>query len=230
VRILAFDTTTRFLTAAVLEDGRIVSSFHKITDLKQSSYLLPAIDDVLARAGIGLKDIDRIAVSMGPGSFAGLRIGFSVCKAFNLVTGVKVIGVPTMEAIAMNFSGLKGVLCPVLDARKNKIYAAAYKSDGSKLERISECVLTDTGSFLGSVGNFGKDLIIFGDGVKLYKDDILKVCPKARIIEGDDWYPVAENVARLGFEMARRGEESDIRKLNPMYLHPKECSIRGFKY
>src|SRR5262245_52075822 len=94
--------------------------------------LLPLIDAALAAAGVGLRQLDLLAVSIGPGSFTGLRIGLSVAKGLALATGLPVVGVPTLEAYALHVGPRPGLICPVLDARKGEVYGAVFRWQGGE--------------------------------------------------------------------------------------------------
>ena len=127
MKTLAFDTSTKFLTIAGLDDDHVLSSFHEDVGIRHSEILVPTIDDVLLKAGWRLKDVDLIAVGIGPGSFTGLRIAVATVKGFLTVINAKVVGVPAMDAIAMNAPQDKKMIAPFLDARKEKVYSCMYE-------------------------------------------------------------------------------------------------------
>ena len=100
MKVLAFDTSSKYLSVAVADDDKVLSSFHKDMGLNHCSLLIPTIDKILNKCKIELKEIDLIALSIGPGSFTGLRIGVSTAKALSLATKIPVVGVPTLDVIA----------------------------------------------------------------------------------------------------------------------------------
>ncbi len=251
MKILAFDTSSKFLSVAVLDEEELLSNFHKDIGMNHSSQLIPTIDKALKRAHLELKNIDAIALSIGPGSFTGLRIGVSTAKALTLVTGIPVTGVATLDVIAYNYVNtdlsseakhdkylakednhrLKTddhrYLAPLLDAKKNKVYSAIYESDLGDIRRISDYLLLDVDSLLEKLKG---PTLFFGDGLSLYGEYMAKNCPLVKFSKNTNWYPRAEIVGKLGLERIRKGYREDIDKLVPMYLHPKECNVRGFKY
>ena len=220
--------------------------------LNHCSLLIPTIDKVLNKCNIGLKEIDLIALSIGPGSFTGLRIGVSTAKAFSLATKIPVIGVPTLDAIAychceesrngrptcppkLNAEAIQRrrkqsqkvddykYLAPLLDAKKSMMYFAIYESDMGEFKRLTDYLLADIDSVLNKIKG---PTLFFGDGVQLYGKYIQEKNPLVKLYHGDDWYPNAEAVARLGFGKYSKGQRDNVDKLVPMYLHPKECNVR----
>lgn len=226
--ILGIDTSTKYLSAAITNGTRELVSFHKDIDVKHSSLLIPTIDKLLKKSKLSLKDINVIALSIGPGSFTGLRIAVAAVKAFRLVYKTKIVAIPTMDAIAYNYNMLAQDLAVVLDAKKNRVYAAFYKKENGIFVRKTDNMLTDLDSVLDAV----KPPITFaGDGAEVYKDEILKKMKKcANIITDESWHPDAVNVCRLAVGKIKNKEFVSAGSLEPLYLYPKECNVRGFKF
>src|SRR3970282_1974851 len=147
--ILGIDTATATASVALVEEGRVIAEEVR-TALKQSGphpsggrgnhaeILLPLIGMVLAKAGVLLPEISAFAVSIGPGSFTGLRIGLSTVKGLAYGWEVPVVGVPTLLAVAARVTGWDGLVCPLLDARKKEVYAALFRKEAETLERLAE--------------------------------------------------------------------------------------------
>ena len=114
-----------------MKNGKVVSRLHKKAKMAHSSLLIPMIDRILKKARLKIKDIDCFAVSIGPGSFTGLRIGATVVKGLAYALKKRIIAVPTLDVIAYNALDTKGVICPVLDARKSKVYACLWRQNPS---------------------------------------------------------------------------------------------------
>jgi len=236
MKILAIETSTKYLSVAFAKNENILASFRDRGELKHSSLLIPAIRDVLKESGFLLRDIDAIALSIGPGSFTGLRIGVAAVKAINLALNIPVIAIPTLDVIAYNFTGGKEeMLCPVIDAKKKKVYASFYKNrfpglsgiEGVKknsLKRLSDYILTDTEHLIGMIN---KRTLLFGDAVKIYESE-LKKNPLVDVSH-KEWFPSAEAVAILGTGKAVKKEFCNPDKLIPMYLHSQYCQVQGYK-
>ena len=196
--VLAIETTGLLASVALRSDeaGNIYSEglTEKLNHLKG---LLPLTDKVLVRAGLNINDIKTIAVSHGPGSFTGIRIGISTVRAIAQMTGAKVIGVPTLEAFIYNLPDLGGIVCPVFDARMNQLYGGAFVLENNRAQyrdaedMINTLIKTDSYSgadFCGRLTGVAENLAnrqtqdatltekpefrFFGDGLDVFRDDI----------------------------------------------------------
>jgi len=225
MNILAIDTSTDYLSIAILKDGRTLAKFHKKSDMRHSILLVPMIDKLLKKVHLKLKNIDCFAISVGPGSFTGLRIGVTVVKGFAYALKKKVVAVPTMDAIAMNAKRHKGLICPVLDARKKKVYACLYKSDGKKINKISKYLLLPLDALLKKTQNYDKVLFL-GDAISRPGLEI-NFQPRPVCKADKDWYPKAEIVAQLALKDFKKRKFVKPEDLEPMYIYSKECDITG---
>lgn len=224
MKILGFDTTSKYLSVAIADGGNILASVHEDVGIKHSTLLLPKIEELLKEQNLSVKEIDVIAISIGPGSFTGLRIGVAIAKALALSCNIKIVAVPTMDLIAYNYIDKCDVLVPLLDARKNMIYYCIYKKQKEELVPQTEYVLGDINDLEKEIGT--KKTVVFGDGVKLYGELLKQKCHNISLIQDDNWFPLAENVVKLGYQKAVKEEFDDADKLVPLYLHPSDCHIR----
>ena len=213
--ILAIDTSTDFLGLVILRDGKILAKCHMKANRKHSILLVPTIDKLLRRARLKIKDVDCFAISVGPGSFTGLRIGVTVVKGLAYTLKKPIVAVPTLDVIAGNAKNFAGIICPVLDARKKKVYACLYRSDGKEVVRISKYLLLPIEDLLKKTQKYDKVLFL-GDTIPGPGPGI-----------GFHWYPKAEVVARLAVEYFRKKKFVKPQALEPMYLYSKECDITG---
>ena len=173
--ILASDTSTKTASVALLRDRTIVAESFINTGKNHGETLLPEIVNLLSSGNTKLDEIDLFAVTTGPGSFTGLRIGVSTVKGLAFATGRPVVGVSTLETLASNLSNSVIAICPMLDARKGEVYTALYRPEEADFpkEIVSEEV-TDPGEFLEGVD---EDVIFLGDGALSYMDIIRKKLP-----------------------------------------------------
>jgi tRNA threonylcarbamoyladenosine biosynthesis protein TsaB len=141
VRILGLDTATWKASVGLRIDGELVSEQSRTADGSHAVSLLSLIQEVLQDGGCSVRELDAVAVSGGPGSFTGLRIGLSVAKGLAYSTGARLIAVPTLEALARTVAHFDGKVCPVLDARKGEVYAACFQSSSGGLERLTDDLL-----------------------------------------------------------------------------------------
>lgn len=217
MKILAFDTSTEYLSVAILNNGKVLARSHRKVGRNHSRLLVLTISNLVKNARLKADDMDAVAVGVGPGSFTGLRIGAGVAKGLSYSLGIPVAAVPTFDAIAGNFKKNTGVICVVLDARKNKVYGCLYRSDGKTINRISKYMLVDAEELLKTAGKYDKVLFV-GDGCGILGRD----CTKKRA-----WYPRAEVIASLGAEFLKKKKSVKPEALEPMYLYSRHCDITG---
>jgi len=231
MKLLAIDTSTKFLSAAIAENENILISSRDDGSLRHSDLLIPTIDCLLKKCRLKLKDMDSIVLSIGPGSFTGLRIGVAACKAMNLALGIPIAAVPTLDVIAYNFVNEKRrMLCPLIDAKKNKVYASLYKTFGRarsngtggprRLDRVADYMLADVDDLLKKID---RPTLVFGDGIDRYNNSLRKN-PFVDISK-KDWHPKAEVLAALGFYAAKKRKFTNADRLAPMYLHSQYCQV-----
>lgn len=219
MKILALDTSTNYLSIAIVDGCKTVAKLHKKADMMHSTLLVPMIDRLLKKASLKLSDIGCFAIGIGPGSFTGLRIGVATVKGLAYSTKKPIVAVPTFDAIAENAKEFKGVICPVLDARKNKVYACLYRSDGSKIKRVSKYLLAPASEIIPILSGAKDSVACLGDGCGLVQGGGSEIFPK--------WHPKAETIARLGLEYVNKRKFVKPRDLEPMYLYSRECDIKG---
>lgn len=222
MKILAFDTSTKFLTIAFCENQAVKAEFHKDVGIQHSELLIPTIEKMMKKIKWNVKEIELICVGLGPGSFTGLRIAVAAVKAMALALGCKIAGVATMDAIIKNFPKTKGYIAPFLDARKQKIYTAIYDCSQKEPKRLTDYLLADAEDFLKKID---KEIFFIGDAIIPYKE-VLDRCVLAKYKKNANWYPRAVEIERIGYEKALRGQIDAPETLEPLYLHAKECNIQ----
>ena len=220
MKTLAFDTSTKFLTIALMDGERVESEYHEEAGIRHSEILVPTVKDMLEGRNWNISDIGLIAAGLGPGSFTGLRIAVATVKALAASNPVKIKGVSTMDAIAENSGSGNTLVAPFLDAHKGKVYSAVYKREEGGLKRITEYLLVTAGELLSSLE---EKVFFFGDAVGKFKDELDK-CGNAEYSADADWYPRAGVIGRLALERIKEGEDSP-EDIDPLYLHSKECNI-----
>ena len=167
MKILAIDSSSIAGSVALLEDGEI--KYEDISHDKRthSETLLPMIAKLKEESGLDLSTIDAIAITGGPGSYTGLRIGSATAKGLGLALDKPIINVPTMEALAYNVVGSEYLVCPMMDARRERVFTGLYKFNDGKLEVVKDqCVLTID----ELVSEIDEPVLFLGDGVDAYKE------------------------------------------------------------
>jgi len=224
MNLLAIDTSTKNLSLAVAKKGKVVKFRNTKLNRPLSSSIMPSIKRILDSAGISLGKIDGFAVGLGPGSFTGLRVGLSTIKGLAFVTNKPIIGVSSLDALAMNIEEDHAQICTLCDAKRNLVYACLYEKKGSLLKRKSDYVLESIDEVLVRIK--GKTSFI-GDGVKLFRDDINKVKSIGPVFVDEKlMLPQAKFLIPLVLEKFQKGRRDDIDKLTPLYLYPDHCQVK----
>ena len=237
MRVLGIDTATAPGSAAIVEDGMLLveGSSAEPGGSGQSSRgghsqtLIPLIDRILVQANLSLSQLTAIAVSIGPGSFTGLRIGLSTVKGLAFASGISVVGIPTLQALAARVHDWEGLICPILDARKNEIYAALFYHRSETLQRIGEDTVEPPEKTIERVQarRAGRPCLFIGDAVSVYGGMIEKALgPAGVLISGKDYPSVAAAVALLGAEKIVGSGGDSVAPLVPCYLRPSAAELR----
>jgi tRNA threonylcarbamoyladenosine biosynthesis protein TsaB len=238
MRILGLDTSTSVASVAISEDGRIVAEdFYprqgtgerSVAKSNHAEIILPLIDSVLQRAGVGLSEVTGIAVSVGPGSFTGVRIGLSTVKGLAYGTGMPAAGISTLQAIAARVAGFEGIVCPILDARKGEVYASVFRKHGNQLERLTEDALMPILSFLRELRGLGKTVrcLFIGDGVAAYRPLLQRAADSQIFFAEEEGTPsLAASIALLSERQFIDDRSVRLEDLAPVYLRRPDCESR----
>jgi len=218
IKLIALDTSTDHLTLAIMSGENRTRCFHEHVGRNHSSLLMPMMDKLLKKSGLKAKDLDGFCVGIGPGSFTGLRIGVATVKGLAYALKKPIMAIPTLDIIAWNAEGhKKRVICPVLDAKKNKVYACLYRHTAKGMKRLSKYLLLSIEDLTKIVAQY-KDVVFLGDAAPVFE------VRKGRYI---DWYPRAEAAVRLGLDMFRKKRFTKPEDLEPLYIYSSECDIKG---
>ena len=220
MKILSIDSTATSASAAILEDGIIISSSFLNVGLKHSSTLLCLVDSVLKNASLKAEDIDYFAVNVGPGSFTGVRIGVSLVKGLAFTNKIKCIPVSTLESMAYNLQSFDCYVVASMDARCNQVYTALFEVSHGKINRLTDddALLIENIDFIPE--NSDKPIYLVGDGAKILyekigQDNNLHLAAENLI------YQNAVSVALCAFENIDKAVESS--ELLPLYLRPSQA-------
>lgn len=213
--ILAFESSAKAASVALVRDGELVAQSFQCTGLTHSRTLLPMAESLLKNCEISLKDVDAFAVAYGPGSFTGIRIGVSTVKGLSWASGKPCAGVSTLEAMACHGKGFEGIICPLMDARRNQVYNALFRYDSEgRLLRLCKDRAIALSELAEELEKVGEKILLLGDGAELaagffgQSDIDFRLAPPNLILQ--DAYGVA--VAARGAEFA------DSAALLPVYL------------
>jgi tRNA threonylcarbamoyladenosine biosynthesis protein TsaB len=227
MRILAVETSTLTGAVAVLDSGVVVAESRVSIAVTHGERLMAAIDGVIRAARWELADIEGFAVAQGPGSFTGLRIGLSTVKALAFASGKPVVGVPTLEALAWRLPYCAYPVCPILDAKKNEVYAALYRTLEGDLQVLEAPRAVAPATLAEGLRVTVTGPVVFmGDAVAPFAPVLVDVLgTRARLAPADLRLPSAVTVGELGAQVLRSGEAMDLASLVPLYLRPSEAEI-----
>ncbi|MBL7072310.1 MAG: tRNA (adenosine(37)-N6)-threonylcarbamoyltransferase complex dimerization subunit type 1 TsaB [Candidatus Omnitrophica bacterium] len=226
MKILAFDTSTKFLSIACMEDSSPRAVYHKDVCVRHSEMLVVEIKNLLKKLNWKLTDIDLICVGSGPGSFTGLRIAFATLKGLCLAGGTRVSAIPSMDAmIRTPAAGVykktgKKLIAPFLDARKGKVYTCIYEMSRDKIHKLTDYLLVRAEDFLKELK---EEVFFFGDAVPKYEKELVS-CKFALLGNHMDWYPKAVEIGRAALKRSVK-KADDVETLEPLYLYEKECNV-----
>lgn len=221
--ILAIDTTSPFCGVSLLRDNTCLGEININGGNTHSVVLMPAIDTLLKGADVKLTDVDLFAVTAGPGSFTGVRIGVSTVKGLAMGMNKPVICLSTLRCLAENLSCFSGILCPVMDARRGQFYNALFSCQNGKIERITEDRLIEANLLDRELKRLGRIVYLVGDGYGLAKRtlkyDKIKDTPIALK------NPLALSVAMVGKEEYSLHPESakTDSEAAPVYLRASQA-------
>ena len=218
MRILALETSGRQGSAAAFAEGRVLVEHEVPPDERTARALAPTIRRVLAEAGWSPGDVERVAVTNGPGSFTGLRIGVTTAKAFAYGSGAAVQGVGTLECLAAQMPVEDDVrLWTVMDAQRQQLFAAEFAAADGKWRVREDCSIVEAEPWLAARGS-GE--LLTGPGLARFRDALpasVRIAPESR------WRPLAATVGQLA---ADREPTEDVWSLVPQYFRPSAAEER----
>ncbi|MBP3623175.1 MAG: tRNA (adenosine(37)-N6)-threonylcarbamoyltransferase complex dimerization subunit type 1 TsaB [Oscillospiraceae bacterium] len=165
--ILAFESSARAASVALVEDGRLISQYSQCSGLTHSRTLLPMAEDMLKNAELSLDKVDLFAVAHGPGSFTGIRIGVSTVKGLAWAADKPCVGVSTLEAMAWHGLAAGGLVCPVMDARRSQVYNALFQVENGKPVRLCEDRPIALSQLAEELRTLNAPAFLIGDGAEL---------------------------------------------------------------
>lgn len=225
MRTLAIDTSTKTASVALLHHSEVVIEIFTNLGTNHSTVLLPIVENVCNISGIRVEEMDLYVCTIGPGSFTGIRTGVATIKGFALATGKPVVGVSTLDSLALNLAVSRICVCPMLDARKSQIYTALYRMKGNYFpDKIMQEKTTDVADFLQCID---EEVVFLGDGAERYEGIISeRLAGRARFAIGLQNSVRASVAGLLGENKFRNGERMDPVSLMPRYLRRSEAELK----
>jgi tRNA threonylcarbamoyladenosine biosynthesis protein TsaB len=221
MKILAVDTATKSCSVAVMDEQSVISEYtvnHKET---HSRFLMGMIHAILDICRLTVIDLDGFAVTIGPGSFTGLRIGLSAIKGFALATGKPLVGISTLEVLAYQISGSDKLICPMMDARRDEVYTARYYFNDQKLECQQ---LPQVASPEKAIENINVPCIMVGDGSMRYQALIKSRLGSMGIFANFTQQVIrASTVGHIAMQRFTLNDTDDVSRIEPFYIRKSDA-------
>ena len=225
MKILAIDSSGLVAGAAVMEDDRMTAEFTVNFKKTHSQTLMPMVDTVLKRLEIEPGEIDAVAVSSGPGSFTGLRIGAASAKGLAMALDKPVVSVPTLEALAYNLYGFRGLVVPIMDARREQVYTGIYEFDEENgLRTLMEGAAMAFSELMEKLNGIGREVCFLGDGVPVFKEYI-DAHAQIRVSFAPNHlsHQRAGAVGALALKYFKEGKCCPAAEMRPIYLRKSQA-------
>lgn len=236
MKILALDSSGLVASVAVVEDDNLLGEYTINYKKTHSQTLLPMLDQVASMIDLDMKTLDAIAVSAGPGSFTGLRIGSATAKGLGLALNKPIVSVPTVDGLAMNLWGIEGQICPLMDARRQQTYTGLYEFHQGKLITLQEQCCVKIEEIVDQINRSGKPTTFIGDGANVFRPYIEEhlTVPYA-FAPANNNKQRAASVAVLAMELLKEGKAESAADHKPEYLRvsqaerEREEKVRDFR-
>ena len=216
--ILAFETSAKAGSVALLENGILLGENYQNTGLTHSQTIMSMAQTMLEHCGKTPQDVQAVAVAAGPGSFTGVRIGVAAAKGFAWGSQIPCYGVSTLEAMAQNLGLWEGVICPVMDARRNQVYNALFRAQEGKLTRLTEDRAISLADLSEELKNLKENVFLVGDGSNLCYNVLQEQCQCLVLPPEHRLHQRAGGVALCAQAMIDAGEPGNAESLQPNYL------------
>ncbi len=224
MKILSIDSSGLVATVAVMVEDILVGEYTIHNKKTHSQTLLPMISDMLSMAEVTPDELDCIAVSAGPGSFTGLRIGASTAKGLAWTLGIPIVPVSSLMGLAANVKQKGALVCPIMDARRNQAYYAMYRMSDGIPEVIVEPDVASIDEVICKASDFGEPVMFLGDGVPVFEEVIQKdMRVPVEFVTSHARYQSGASVAALGQLLYREGKSVPASEFAPIYLRKSQA-------
>lgn len=216
--ILAFETTAKAGSVALLQDGKLLAESYQNTGMTHSQTLLTMAEDLLKNSGFTPQDVQAVAVAEGPGSFTGVRIGVAAAKGFAWGAQIPCYGVSTLESMAKNLGIWEGFVVCAMDARRSQVYNAIFEANQGQLTRLTPDRAISLEELGQEIKNYKKPIFVVGDGSNLCYNTLCEQVSGLVLPPEHKQHQRAAGVALVAMEQITQGASGDAATLTPNYL------------
>lgn len=225
MKILTVDTSTSAATAAIMEDGRLISEYILNINRAHSQKIMGIIDELFRKSGIKPSEIDLYACSSGPGSFTGLRIGASIIKGMAQTFGKPIVAVPTLDALAYNLYNCAGIVCPMLDAQRGMVYSSLYSWEKGRLVKLTDLRVILMEDLIKLVKDKAVPTTFLGDAASLFEENLKNGLEEYYIAPSDSLLPRASSCAALAMELYDKGLADTYNSFKLTYIRKSQAEV-----
>lgn len=225
MKLLAVDSSSVTASVSVIEDEKILAEFFINAGLTHSQTLAPMIDEIIKNLNLKVKDIDVFAVTHGPGSFTGLRIGMATVKGMALALNKPCIGVSSLFAASCNFRDFKGIIAACMDARRGEIYNAIFNSDGASVATLIKDRTISIEKLANEFKNYNCKIKLVGDGAEMCYNVLVQDyhLNKIELSLESQRYVRASQVGLAALQIYKEGNSISAVDINPKYLRVSQA-------
>ena len=223
--ILALETSTLVSSVALGTVDTLLGEITLQTKKTHSELLMPHIDKLLRMAGIKKTELKAVAVSIGPGSFTGLRIGLATAKTLAYALQIPIVGVPSLAALAYGCSVPGVILAPMLDAQKGNVYQAVFQWQNGELQELRATRVVDIHEALEDLTQYDLPVLVMGEAAVLHSEKIQKVGKNLELAKPHLIIQRAASVVGLGHTLLKQGNVEDVMTLEPVYIRRSEAEV-----
>ena len=225
MKVLAIESSAIAASIAIAEDNQLICEYTTNYKKTHSQTLMPMIEEVCKMVNLDLSELELIAVSKGPGSFTGLRIGVATAKGLAHTLEIPIVGVNTLDALAYNIGYTDRIICPLMDARRNQVYTGLYTYDNNTFTNMLPSTVVPIEEIISEIKKLGKQVIFLGDGITPNIDTIKNNFTEEEYVLAplNNNIQRASSVAALGILYGLRGETESYMNFKPIYLRKSQA-------
>ena len=224
MKLMAIESSGMTASAAILEDEKIVAEYSVNNKQTHSQTLVPMLEEIREMAGLQLEELDYIAVSGGPGSFTGLRIGSATAKGIAMVLDIPIVSVPTLEGLAMLAYPADGVVAALMDARNAQVFAGLYRFEDGRLQVVKDQAPMKVEELAQAVNELGETVTLTGDGAAVYRQQLEEMLQVPfRFMPPHLCAQRAGAVAVRALDYIREGKVESAAEHAPVYLRVSQA-------
>lgn len=226
MKILGIDTSTHSTSICVLDDDKFICEYTVNTKKTHSQKLMVMIESMIKESDLSIKDIDAIAICIGPGSFTGLRISMATAKAIAQVRNLPIISVDSLESLAFNINNCDKIIYSILDAQKNQVYAGKYSFKDGNLKTLEEIKVVKIDEIIEEISNSNEEVILVGEAVSIHKDKLIEI-QNITLASASNNVSKASSLCTLAIIKYKNNiDVHDCYTVNPMYIRKSQAEVQ----